>query len=388
MKKLICVLTTLSLLVMALCLLTACGEKLPADFAKGEDVRIDNETPFVYDESSVSTVTVKSAFTGKPEERSLDEFVRAWTDDEEAIPYSTIAGYFGNKIVRHFTADGKDSYYTVYSLPDNQIFYLFLCMRDGVLYLDQEYYLYNSAWPIDIRDEYAYTMTVYIYEQDLPSAILGDKLPAKCYLENHTPKDIAKNVEREWAYYYDMCNQVNIPHSNYADQELVVSYPHIRCIQSVSFDIVRDEKGYDGVYVYDLYVHEDGGGVLYFYHLDDQNYLPTYTYTLIQEETISLTAEEVASVTDVMVEWDFANHPTWNPEEFSGFDGSTTYVFGRGQFGGSYVHHLISMWDPTARYPHYHIRKAIEDLVRTHVTVEEGRIYRPDLYEEYEWMQD
>lgn len=205
---------------------------------------------------------------------------------------------------------------------------------------------------------------------------------------DYTPDENAENVAGEWASYYRLCNEVNIPHSIHVDRDNVFSYPFIRCIQSVSFDIVRNDKSFHGVYVYDIYVHDDGSGVLYFYHLDDQNYMPSYTYTLIQEETVSLTAEEVASVVDVMVEWDFANHPTWNPEEHIGFDGSGTKIFAAGTFGGGgYEEHLISMWEPTPRYPHHHIRTAIEDLVRAHVTVEEGRIYRKDLYEEYDWMQ-
>lgn len=204
---------------------------------------------------------------------------------------------------------------------------------------------------------------------------------------DYTPDENAENVAWEWASYYRLCNEVNIPHSVYADRDNVQSYPFIRCIQSVSFDIVRNDKGFHGVYVYDIYVHDDGSGVLYFYHLDDQNYLPSYTYTLIQEETVSLTAEEVASVTNVMDEWDFANQPTWNPEELMGFDGETTYIYARGEFADTYCEHMISMWEPTERYAHYHIRTAIEDLVRAHITVEEGRIYRKDLYEEYHWMQ-
>ena len=100
-----------------------------------------------------------------------------------------------------------------------------------------------------------------------------------------------------------------------------------------------------------------------------------------------LTAEEVSTVVNVMIEQDFANHPTWNPEERTGFDGSSTDIFAAGNFGNGWEAHLISMWEPEEKHPHYHIRTAIENLVRAHITVEEGRIYRPDLYEEYDWMQ-
>jgi hypothetical protein len=165
----------------------------------------------------------------------------------------------------------------------------------------------------------------------------------------------------------------------------------IRCMQRVSFDIMRDDKSYDGFYVYDLLLEEDGRGTLYFYHLDDRDYLPdNYTYRIIQQETIHLTAEEGTALKALLTEWDFMNQPTWNPEEYMGFDGTTTYVYATGVIGGEdkrYGSNLIVMWEPTSRNAHYHIRTAIEDLVRAHVTVEEGRIYRKDLYEEYDWMQ-
>ena len=64
-------------------------------------------------------------------------------------------------------------------------------------------------------------------------------------------------------------------------------------------------------------------------------------------------------------------------KEKMGFDGGTTYVYGRNSFGEN----LIVMWDAREPQPHYYIRKAIEDLVRAHITVEEGIVYRPELYE-------
>ncbi|MBQ9780037.1 MAG: hypothetical protein IJW00_03735 [Clostridia bacterium] len=384
MKKLICALTTLSLLVMAPCLLTACGEKLPADYVKGTDVVIDNETPFVYDESTVKYYTSKT--DGKKGSLDIEYVTYAMgRDKDQEYTYQYIASIFGNKIVRNYTEGGKNTYYTVYSLPDNELFYLSLYMKDGVLYLDKDIYSgLNES--MDARyDE----LDGYIYEQDFPAEIMGDKLPKHCYLDYYSQEEIAKNNERKWSGYYDSCNQINIPHSIYHDRDGVECINFIRCIESVSFDLVRDDGNtYHGYYVYDLYVHENGAGVLYFYHLYYKNWLQQSAFHIIQEETIPLTVEEVASVVDVMVEQDFAHHPTWNPEEFTGMDGSSTDIFAVGNFGGGgYKKHLISMWEPTARYPHYHIRKAIEDLVRAHVTVEEGRIYRPDLYEEYEWMQ-
>ena len=207
--------------------------------------------------------------------------------------------------------------------------------------------------------------------------------------ETLSPEEIAQEIEFEWANYYDVCNQINIPHSMNHDRAGVECRKFIRCIQEVSFDLVRDDGNtYHGYYVYDLYVYEDGTGVLYFDHLYYVDWLQQSAYHIIQEETISLTVEEVNSVVNVMIEQDFAHQPTRHPDEEMGLDGSTTMILGVGNFGGDRREHLISMWDPDERHPHHHIRTAIEDLVRTHITVEEGRIYRPELYEEYPWMQD
>ena len=215
--------------------------------------------------------------------------------------------------------------------------------------------------------------------------------------ETLSPEEIARNVEDKWVEYCVMCNEINIspaPESFGYYNNGVGYSKFIRCIQEVSFDIVRDDgrNTYHGCYVYDLYIYEDGTGELRFAHLCHMNteqVIYKYEYQSVQEESIPLTVEEVSSVVNVMIEQDFAHQPTRHPDEEMGFDGGTTMILGVGNFGGGRRdEHLISMWEPDERHPHHHIRTAIEDLVRTHITVEEGRIYRPDLYEEYPWMQD
>lgn len=214
--------------------------------------------------------------------------------------------------------------------------------------------------------------------------------------ETLSPEEIAQNVEDKWVEYCVMCNNINISPSPESFGHYGAGYSKfIRCIQEVSFDIVRDDgrNTYHGCYVYDLYIYEDGTGELRFAHLCHMNnteqVIYKYEYQSVQEESIPLTVEEVSSVVNVMIEQDFAHQPTRHPDEELGFDGSTTMILGVGNFGGgSRDVHLISMWEPDERHPHHHIRTAIEELVRTHITVEEGRIYRPDLYEEYPWMQD
>ncbi len=373
MKKLICLFFALCLLAPTLCGLMSCGEKQPSDYVKGTDVVIDNETPYIY--SDETKTSIKGNIWGTERTYSLLEFAGfcCGASGPEQEAYSFFAHYFGNKPVRELVTEEKTLYYTVYSLCDNELLYLYL-EKDGDEYICSYCYPTDGRMDAEMKDR--------VYPQDLPTAILGDKLPSYCYLENYTPEEIAQKNESIWSWYYNTCNQINIPHSINHDRDGIACQKFIRCIESVSFDLVRDENTYHGYYVYDLYVHENGAGVLYFYHLYYKNWLQQSAFHIIQEETIPLTVEEVASVVDVMVEQDFAHHPTWNPEEFTGMDGSSTDIFAVGNFGGGgYEEHLISMWEPNARYPHYHIRTAIEDLVRTHVTVEEGRIYRPELYE-------
>ena len=65
--------------------------------------------------------------------------------------------------------------------------------------------------------------------------------------------------------------------------------------------------------------------------------------------------------------------PTWNPEGYVGCDGGTYYIRVQSVSGDSGK--LIYMWEPTERHGIYHIICAIEDLVRNHVTVNEGIVY-------------
>ena len=189
-----------------------------------------------------------------------------------------------------------------------------------------------------------------------------------------TTSQTLTNTKDRWHRYYNLCNAVNIPHSAYVDPDGKPVEQFIRCMYSVYFDNGQD---YEGVYVYDIYLHDDDTGTLYFHHLIGDVPGDACTYTLLQTESIPLTAEVGLDLIVLMSEMNFENQPTWNPEEKMGFDGGTTYVYGRNSFGEN----LIVMWDAREPQPHYYIRKAIEDLVRAHITVEEGIVYRPELYE-------
>lgn len=381
MKRILCLMLSALLLLSAVLVLPACSGTAE-DYLAGEATVIDNETPFVYSEKTRRSI--RKNVWGVKREYGLWDFADfcCGTSDTEQETYAFFAGYFGNKPVRELVTEEETVYYTVYSLSRYTLLYLFLEKKG-------DDYLCDQVYAADGREDD--TLRGKVLDKDLPSAIVGDNLPPECYLDFYSPEEILENNLREWNGYYSACNGVNIPHATLMRSASEKARTFIRCMQRVSFDIMRDDKSYDGFYVYDLLLEEDGSGTLYFYHLDDKDYLPdNYTYRIIQQETIPLTAEEGTALKALLTEWDFMNQPTWNPEEYMGFDGTTTYVYATGVIGGEdrrYGSNLIVMWEPTSRNAHYHIRTAIEDLVRAHVTVEEGRIYRKDLYEEYDWMQ-
>ena len=343
---------------------------------------IDNETPFVYDEASVRYYTIVEE--GIECEYTIDDVVY-WMGEEKEYTHAQMASLFGNKILRHFTKGDKDVYYSVYSLPDNYLFYLFLRLDDGVYYVDRDYYieqdyLVRIIQTYDARND---GLEDLWYEQDFPAAILGDKLPSSCYLDYYSPEEIERRNNLEWEFYGEHCDRAGLTTDPFISDyycELYEQGRHkeldgaIRCIQSVSFDTVTkgeteaDDVVYHGTYVYDIYVHTDGTGVLYFYHFNADSYP---RYTAWQTEVITLSPTETATLQALLDEWDFVNIPTWNPAELSGFDGETTTVYVAG-LGHS---NLTSMWSASERDAVYHIREAIEEIVRSHVTVNRGRIY-------------
>ncbi len=376
MKKCISLCLTLAMLLAFPLCFTACSSS-PADFAKGDEAVVDNEIPFVYDESTVKTFYVQNKQYQFKEEITVESFCRSCDQD---TPYNKFMTYFGNKVVRRYTEGERDTYYTVYSLPDNQIFYVFLYEKDNALYFDPTHPVNIINRPRDIRDT---TISEYVYEQDLPSAILGDKLPSFCYLEYYPPEEIERMNNLHWEFYASFCDRAGMTSSPFVSDYYCDLYEQgrheevegaIRCMQSVSFDTEignpndEDYTVHHGAYTYDIYVFNDGTGILFFTHFNADIYP---RHAAWQTEEITLSKAEVDILKNLLVQWDFQNIPTWNPEEFTGFDGETTFVYTAGLGHDN----LISMWESTERYGICHIREAIEEIVRDHVTVKLGRIY-------------
>ena len=371
MKKRIAIIVSVVVLVAALSVAVSLllPGSLPQDYVKGNAVVIDNETPFVYDPSMYKEWTPK----GKNYSYDPETFVQhaSWTDYE--YTYKEFASVFGNKILRHYTEGDKDVYYTVYSYPGNYLFYLCCYVKDGEYYISKNYsWAYNSFH--DARDD----LEVYVFEQDVPDVILEGKLPPSCYLDYYSPEEILENNFFEWKNYVYTCEKAGVPSDPYLSDYYKELYDEdrldnlegaVRCFQYVSFDIINGNNASHGVYFYDIYLFNDGTATLLFCHYKDTR----HRYTVLQSERIQLSADEVNVLTSLLEEWDYENIPTWNPEGHFGCDGEQTYIYVKK--GGS--SHLISMWESNERYGIYHIRTAIEELVRSHVTVNEGRVFNP-----------
>ncbi len=346
------------LLVLLLPTFTSCigfKEKkvLPADFVDGDDIVIDNETPFVFGEST------------EPEDGYYLLYFIAWEND---YTYSYFADWCGNKIIRHFQNGDVERYYTIYSCEDNTLFYLFL-KPDG-----NGNFLMDSCDYMDIRYEELIPDS-FLFTYDYPSSIIGDRLPSHCLKENQSFETIDWQVSGTWKLYEEHCyeaaleSHVSIQHEKDVNGEYK-NKAFYRIIQNVSFDVIYDERyAYSGSYVYDIRFFADGSGELHYRHYIFEEFPK---YTMDQEEIVALTVDEVTTLKNCIDSNRFFEIPTWNPEEFIGSDGEYTYILG---FNPTNSTHLIQMWESTPRYGIYHIRTAVENLVREKIEVTSGSVY-------------
>ena len=375
MKRILCTAFALLLTLSVILILPACSDKRADDYLKGEEIVIDNETPYIYDPAQNVIMKVTDQ-DGIPWEYDVYDYGEGccYRTDDKTYTYDSVIKYYGNKPIRMLETEEETLYYTVYSLDDNTLCYIYF-EKVG------EDYVLEQCYRADAReDSYMADIT---YPHDLPSAILGNQLPEECYLDYYPPEEIERRNNLQWEFYGEDCSRAGIPTDPFTSDfycDLYAQGRHkevdgaIRCIQSVSFDTEEgdpeseDYTIHHGSYFYDIYVFTDGTGVLFFTHFNTDVYP---RYAVWQKEEIKLSVIEVQKLTTLLDVWDFDNIPTWNPEEVSGFDGETTTVFTKG-LGH---HNLTSMWSASERDAVYHIREAIEEIVRDHVTVERGRIY-------------
>ncbi len=214
-------------------------------------------------------------------------------------------------------------------------------------------FLTDETGPYDIRTK-PHRLTERVNPQDLPAAILGDVLPESCKPESRTHTELALQIESTWNTYLNDCSAagLNGGPDGFRDQEYSHSY---RCILFAMPDLIKDQISMSRLYKYDILYRENGTYSLICRHdlYSDSGIFPTFEASS-KWELDAARAQALQDITD----WaDFAEIPTWNLEEYFGFDGETAYFY------GSKERHLISMWESDReRYGIYRIRTAPERL--------------------------
>ena len=274
-------------------------------------VRIDNETPFVYRSAPESAVSY---------DRYVNYDAMSYIASFEGVSYNRYAAMLGNPPIRHFQSDTAEHFYTVVSTYDNCLLYVFLEPAWNGEFCFQEY----GVSKFDIRAN-PHRLREYVFEYDLPVAILGDALPPYCKLEYYTAEEIERKAEFQWSWYHECCSQASL--ESYGEEFFGEEYcSYYRCVQYVSFDVIEGRIAFSGLHNYDVLCRTDGTGKLIYRHF---LYSESGLYaTLHSEQTRELSATEMDEWNALLREVDFCNIPTWNPEEIRGFDGETTFFYG------------------------------------------------------------
>ncbi|MBQ9134115.1 MAG: hypothetical protein IJX64_06240 [Clostridia bacterium] len=190
--------------------------------------------------------------------------------------------------------------------------------------------------------------------------LLQDYVSGTTSLDYYTIQQVNEKIERRWKQYLNHCEEISLSglaEDVFDSAEKPLQYVY-RTVQYKFFDTITDNRvGSGGIYNYDLCLYEDGTAELIYRHFDEGD-----PYVLLREMRIALDSEEQSRIEATLSEWDLANIPTWNPEEPLGVDGETTYILGT----DGYTPHLASMWCAGERYGIYHIRTALEEIVRAH----------------------
>ena len=358
-KRIVCLILLLGTLVLSLASCFRMPEPLPSDFVEGDEIVVDNDILFVYD-SDQKIEDFYTASNGEKIYYSIWTFAEHCREENKTYKYFTER--FGNKAVHHYQSETNETYYTIFSFDNNTLLYLYLepCENGDFRFL--------GAFLLDARGDH--TLKDEVLAQDYPSVIMDGKMPDDCYLDYYTREEIAEKTENRWKLFLDECETAKLEsYTQIMNRNYETMDSFYRCTHYVTFDITEGINGWHGLYSYDLLFNKDGTGTLWFRHFRHEDF---FEYSTLQEAQVELTAEEVSALKAVIQNADFENVPTWNPEEFHGSDGETTYIL-----GGNYSTnvHLISMWVPTPQYGIYQIRTAIEDLVRERIEVTSGRVY-------------
>ncbi len=179
-----------------------------------------------------------------------------------------------------------------------------------------------------------------------------------------TVQTLNEKFNRRMSSYHDQCKWARLDafcDDVFENAEKPIEHVY-RALQRVAFDVVEEDgfaKG--GIYNYDIYFYEDGTAEMVYRHgLEDGS---SRSYVFDKNVRFEMNTDEINTLKSVFEEYDFESIPTWNPEEPSGLDGETTYIYGRRGVSG----HLATRWSAPEDDAVYKIRSVMEQIVSTHI---------------------
>lgn len=290
-----------------------------ADYVWGNRMVIDNETPFEYDENA--------NILG-------DRGIGLVTYFDPISDWETERNRYGNKILRE--KDGRR--YTVYSAEDNRLYYVFFEKNSEDKWVTHTLGVYDTVHSTEGLDQ-------YVYEYDLPSAILGDAVPSRT-ISAEDALDKLENFQNDlYAVRYNL--QID-------DLRDVMFRNGIAQAYRMTMDTMSD-----GVYLFEFLIFTDGTGSLCYQRYNSETGLTNKG--LFDDVAYSLTATETEALLSVWINADFFNLSPVHPYDTALFmDGQQLFLEGMddlwrvGDAGVSfYNYHMIGLRDDSLIYPEF-----------------------------------
>ena len=290
------------------------------DYVFGQRMVIDNETPFEYD-----------AALALPDR---DRGIGLVTYGDPTFTWEHIRDRYGNKILRE-----KDGHrYTVYSAEDNNLYYVFFNQDE------------NGNWGLCTEGLYDTVHSAegefwdeYVYEWDLPAAILGDAVPRDTICAEDAMIKLEDFQNDLYAIRYNL---------KIDDLQTVMLRDEIAQAYRMTIDTMSD-----GVYLFEFHIYTDNTGALTYRRYNSETGLTNKG--LFDDVTYPLTQTETEALLSVWTEADFFNLSPVHPYDTASFlDGQYIYLEGMadlwriGEDGVFfYNYHMIGLRDQTLIYP-------------------------------------
>lgn len=306
-----------------------------ADYVWGNRMVIDNETPFVYD----AALAVSDGSGG----------VGLITFGEAIATWEQVRDKCGNKILRE--KDGR--LYTVYSAGDNRLQYVFFEKES-----DGRWALYTEGLYDTVHSFSECGLDEYIYEQDCPTAILGDAVPNETISADRA-LDYAKYAEQAL---YNARSNTNTPDIRQLLEDRTATQAYRMTIEGL----------FHGLYMFDFYVYENGTGMLHYRRYRAET--SAYVKDAFDDIRFPLTEQETADLLTVFTEQHFFDLPIVHPYEspyimdgyyiyMEGIERVHTFSDDSHDFSS---YHMVCLHDHSIDYPQLTaIRNALIELVRS-----------------------